>query len=56
MREILDDTFKVFKDHVLSFRKDKIKEDCYDRVFNADVFLGDEAKNNGLIDEFGNLE
>lgn len=37
-------------------RKDKIKVEEYDKVFNADVFYGDDALKYGLVDEFGDLE
>jgi len=56
--KILDymmDTFDNFKGHVLKNRKDKIKVENYDKVFNADVFTGDEALNLGLVDEIGDL-
>ena len=49
------DTFENFKGHVLKNRKDKIKIEDYDKVFNADVFTGDEALNLGLVDEIGDL-
>jgi len=52
----LDETFKIFKTHVLLHRQDKIKEEDYDKVLNADVFTGDESKNLGLVDEYGDLE
>eukprot|EP00347_Sterkiella_histriomuscorum_P023044 403336170 len=52
----MDDCFQNFKSHVLQYRQKQIKEENYEKVFNADVFTGDEAKSFGLIDEFGDLE
>ncbi len=56
IQEQMEDTFKNFKQHVLDCRKGKIKEENYDKVLNADVFTGEEAKELGLVDEFGDLE
>lgn len=52
----MEDTFNNFKSHVLESRKGKIREEDYNKVLNADVFTGEEAKNLGLVDEFGDLE
>ena len=49
-------TFKNFKEHVLLHRRNKIREEDYDKVFNADVFTGDEAIKFGLADEIGDLD
>lgn len=56
MSHITEETYKVFIDHVKKHRGNKIKYEDYDKVFNADIFLGDEALKYGLIDEFGDLD
>ena len=41
----------VFKAHVEKHRV--VKDSERDRIFNADVVLGTEAKEIGLVDELG---
>ena len=45
-----------FKNHVLSYREAKIDEKYHEKVFNADVVMGEEAKTIGLIDEIGDVD
>lgn len=40
----------------MAHRKDKIREEDHEKVFNADVFLGDQTKELGLVDEIGHLD
>ena len=47
--------FTDFRAWVESNREGKLKEDEFEKIFSADVFLGTNAKELGLIDEFGEM-
>jgi len=55
-RELHDKIFVDFKEHVDKHREGKLKESELHRIFNADVMVGSEAKEVGLIDEVGIIE
>ena len=56
LNRYLDHAYGNFKAHVLQYRKQKIKEENYDKVFSADVYTGEEALKYGLIDEIGDMQ
>jgi ClpP class serine protease len=56
VREIGERIFVHFKTHVLNCRGTKFKDSCLEKILSADAFTGEEAKNLGLIDEFGIFE
>merc|ERR1711957_1517 len=45
---------EIFETHVKDNRGDSLKDEDLPRIFNAEVVLGGEAKELGLIDELGN--
>ena len=55
IKDIQSHIFTDFRAWVESNRKDKLKKEEADKIFSADVFLGDDAKELGLIDEFGEM-
>lgn len=44
-----------FKDFVEHYRGAKLNPSQLDRVYEAEVFDGEQAKQAGLVDEVGNL-
>ena len=50
LKELITDVHSNFKDHVMKYRKDKLTTDgvYLDRLLNADIFIGEEAKQIGL--------
>ncbi|CAD8074482.1 unnamed protein product [Paramecium sonneborni] len=48
----LEYTHQMFIDHVTSYRKNIVDQN----VFKAEVYNGEQAKQLGLIDDFGNFE
>lgn len=49
----MENTYKEFKEHVILARN--IKEEDLEKLAGGRVWLGTEAKDNGLIDEIGSL-
>ena len=49
---MLGDAHKVFIDRVKAGRGESLKFEEYDDIFSGLFWLGDEAKNRGLIDEY----
>lgn len=55
MKQIQSEIFATFKSHILKHRGTKFSDDDHEKLFNADVFLGEEAKSIGLIDNLGDI-
>ena len=55
MKEIQSDIFRDFRGWVEENRKDKLNQEKLEQIFSADVVLGPEAKELGLIDDFGEV-
>jgi ClpP class serine protease len=55
IERLLDDVYKSFHGHVMKNRATKlIKDPDYlNRIFNADIFSGEEAQKIGLTDHIG---
>jgi ClpP class serine protease len=49
MRSMIKDVHVNFKEHVMRYRKDKLTKDevMLERIFNADIFVGQDAKDLG---------
>jgi ClpP class serine protease len=58
INEFANEIFHRFKDHVEANRKDKLSKNevDMDKLFNANVYLSQEAKNVGLIDSIGDYK
>ena len=55
MDKFLDDCFVEFKEWVMEHRGTRIDKTKLDQIFTADVYTGQEAKDLGLIDHFGEM-
>ena len=53
MHKILDKCGDNFKNHVNKYREDKFDKNELDKIFSADLVLGETAIELGLIDEIG---
>ena len=51
--EIISKLYAEFKSHVMKYRGDKFDKDMHDHIFNSNVYLGEDAKKYGLIDDIG---
>lgn len=58
MKDFIDKVHVNFKEHVLKHREGKLTKDPVelDRLFNADIVMGEEAKRLGLIDGIGDYK
>ena len=56
IKDIQTKIFVDFRGWVESNREGKLDQSKFDSIFSADVYLGSEAKELGLIDEFGDMK
>lgn len=55
IKGILNSAHDVFKERVIEGRGDKLKVDEYDDIFTGLIWVNEDLKNRGLIDDFGNI-
>ena len=56
IQERLEKMGKMFQDHVKKHRADKLDQNELQKIFSADVVLGEEAIDLGLVDKIGIID